>query len=225
MIFLSLCWLITCQCAVFLTYRLNPKYLRLVWPCMYIGWLMFIYQIPRSMNAVQYTLWIILGLWSARLLLYGIWRLWHNRHYAMRRPSIDQGGRASLRLMTTFVPLYAIFYGYPLSWDSAWVRVGGVLAVCALMIELCADSTLVLYKTKHPWGVLKKGMWAYGYPNYMAEILFWIGIFCVSYAASSSLYMYYSLFSGPVLTMLWCIGYRIPAVDAALCARRTLRIQ
>jgi steroid 5-alpha reductase family enzyme len=69
---------------------------------------------------------------------------------------------------------------------------GGVIAFIGALFEFFADNTLYAYrnrKDKIPGGVLREGLWKYTrHPNYLGEMLFWIGVALAGLSAGAPLW-------------------------------------
>lgn len=218
---LSLWWLMTCQLGLYLAKVLfSDAHARVLWPFVYFGWLLVESQSTRAFTEVQKVVSIILFMWGLRFLIYACWRLSQDRHYpiAFRAP-VDSMQLGSLRLMLTFFPLYGIFYGEAQGTDP-WVWLGILVALFGLLVTLSSDVSLIVYKRAHPWGILKTGVrrWC-RYPHYGGEIIFWLGIACVSGSGSRVHYGILAFLAGPVVTLLWLRCVRVPWMDEVLRAR------
>jgi steroid 5-alpha reductase family enzyme len=101
-----------------------------------------------------------------------------------------------------------------------WLGIG--IAIIGFLIETIADMQKYSFKKENPDTFIQSGLWTYiRHPNYLGEILFWIGVFLISisgfensivfFGAISPLWIIFLLlkFSGiPPLEKKWAEKYK-----------------
>jgi steroid 5-alpha reductase family enzyme len=96
--------------------------------------------------------------------------------------------------------------------------VGVVLLIVAIALEWIADNQLAAFRSdpQNEGSVLRSGIWGLlRYPNYTGEMLFWWGVWAVSYAGGAALWTV----AGPVAMTLMFLGISIPMMNRRLANR------
>ena len=118
--------------------------------------------------------------------------------------------------LVVFAAAMPIYYIFMFSGESNWVTwVGFIVALGGTILELKADNQLHKFKIKqnNPIAVMRFGVWKYlRHPNYLGEILFWVGIMLISYTPYTTL----SVISGSLLMLTMFIFISIPLIDKKL---------
>ena len=111
------------------------------------------------------------------------------------------------------IPLYYIFM---FSTEMNWVTYTGLaVAFSGTLLELIADNQLYRFKVKenNPMAVMRYGVWQYlRHPNYLGEILFWLGLMLISYSPYTTIYV----IVGSILMLLMFLFISIPLIDKRL---------
>jgi steroid 5-alpha reductase family enzyme len=173
-------------------------------------------------------------LWSVRLT--ANWaRGWSGldhedwRYVDLRRKS----GRAGYWLVSLsglhLAPTLVVFLGVLPLWlalHDGMERLGGVDLVAALVtfagiaLEFFADNELRRFRRSNgpPDAILERGLWAWSRnPNYLGEILFWLGLALFSVAASGFVWW---AWLGVLAIVAMFLGTSIPMKEARMLARR-----
>ena len=118
--------------------------------------------------------------------------------------------------LVVFVAAMPIYYIFMFSSEMNWVTwIGFIVALGGAYLELIADNQLHKFKVKenNPIAVMRFGVWQYlRHPNYLGEILFWVGIMLISYTPYTTL----SVVSGSILMIAMFVYISIPMIDKRL---------
>lgn len=111
------------------------------------------------------------------------------------------------------IPLYYIFLYSSEMNIVTWI--GFAIAVGGTLLEMTADNQMVKFKkqSKNPMAVMRTGVWKkMRHPNYLGEILFWVGLCAMSYTPYTTM----SAASGVLImiAMFWFIS--TPLIDKKL---------
>ncbi len=91
------------------------------------------------------------------------------------------------------------------------------LSVCAMCLQLVADTEMHIYRETRPAPFIRTGLWKYArHPNYLGEILMWWGIGIYAFMLISD--RWYLLF-GAVLNTLLFLTVSIPMADKRQSAK------
>ena len=123
----------------------------------------------------------------------------------------------TLIVFIAIVPLYYIFmFSEIISWIT-WL--GFIIALFGIILELVADNQLFNFKIKenNPIAVMRFGVWQnLRHPNYLGEILFWLGLALLSYTPYTPIFVV----SGTVIILLMFIFISIPMIEKRLIQRK-----
>jgi steroid 5-alpha reductase family enzyme len=118
--------------------------------------------------------------------------------------------------LVVFVASMPLYYIFLFSSEMNWVTyLGFAVALSGTVLEMIADNQLYKFKVKenNPIAVMRFGVWKYlRHPNYLGEILFWIGLMLISYTPYSTI----SVVSGSLLMLVMFVFISIPMIDKRL---------
>jgi steroid 5-alpha reductase family enzyme len=118
--------------------------------------------------------------------------------------------------LVVFVASMPIYYIFMFASETNWVTwIGFIVALGGTYLELTADNQLNNFKVKqnNPIAVMRFGVWQYlRHPNYLGEILFWVGIMLISYTPYTTI----SVVSGSFLMLVMFLFISIPMIDKRL---------
>ena len=85
------------------------------------------------------------------------------------------------------------------------------VSVCAMLLQLVADTEMHAYRENRPTPFIKTGLWKYSrHPNYLGEILMWWGIGLYAFTLMTDKWF---LLTGAVLNTLLFLIVSIPMAD------------
>lgn len=124
-------------------------------------------------------------LWALRLgffLLRRVHTLGKDERFDDMRPSLRRFlGFWTMQALTCFVvslPALILFNDHDATLSPAFIM-GVTVAAVGLILETMADHQKHRFKNKHPNKFMQTGLWRrVRHPNYMGEILFWLGVAC-----------------------------------------------
>jgi steroid 5-alpha reductase family enzyme len=118
--------------------------------------------------------------------------------------------------LVVFVASMPLYYIFMFSSEMNWVVwLGYVVALSGIILELTADNQLYKFKIKenNPIAVMRFGVWQYlRHPNYLGEILFWVGLMLISYTPYTTI----SVVSGSALVIALFVFVSVPLIDKRL---------
>jgi len=118
--------------------------------------------------------------------------------------------------LVVFVAAMPLYYIFMFSSEMNWVTYTGFfVALGGTVLEMVADNQLHRFKVKenNPIAVMRFGVWQYlRHPNYLGEILFWLGLALISYTPYTTL----SVFAGTLLMLAMFVFISIPMIDKRL---------
>lgn len=124
---------------------------------------------------------------------------------------------AGMLLLATLAMYPALVTGTrPLSWIDA---VGGAWTLAAIVLEATADRQMRGFRAgpRAPGTICERGLWGWSrHPNYLGELLFWWGLYLISYAAQPAAEW---AMLGPIVITLLLTLYSAPALDRRMHAR------
>lgn len=119
----------------------------------------------------------------------------------------------TLVVFVAAMPLYFIFmFSSEINWVT-WL--GFVITIGATILEMTADNQLYQFRIKenNPIAVMRFGVWRYmRHPNYLGEILFWIGLALMAYTPYTTV----SIFSGSILVIVTFLLISVPMLEKRL---------
>ena len=159
----------------------NPTIVDVFWPITIWG-----ICLPQS-YALHWLPFILISLWSLRLSLYLLYTRVHQGHvdprYTQMSSSEDNKNfyffkNFQLQGLLALI-LSQIFLLADLSIDIKpyYLLAGTPIALLGLYLETVADQQLLEFKKDNKGQLCETGLWKYSrHPNYVGEILFWIGL-------------------------------------------------
>ena len=99
-----------------------------------------------------------------------------------------------------------------------WIAI--TVLVAGVMIETIADLQLRRFNREESKSDFQNsGLWKYSrHPNYLGEVLFWIGLFLFSTGMED---FYWWILPGPIFMILMFYAISIPMIDKRMLRRRT----
>lgn len=198
-----------------------------MWSLGFIGVACISIVLLRTTNFYQIFMATLLLIWAVRLGVHGVLVNLHKNRYA-----------SSKEMLHEFVWLHTslVFYLRMVLAVTPWMAVfhyevkNPCLGICFFMffflwcisfiLEIYADTALILYKSRYPWGLLQKGVWRIcRYPNYLGEIGVWWGFWGMTLCISTPEYAVFTFFCCPVLISLWFICVRSVEVERHMSTR------
>lgn len=128
------------------------------------------------------------------------------------------------------IPTLVVFLGLLPLWlalHDGMRRLGGIDLLAALTVlagvalEFFADNALRRFRLARPApdAILERGLWAWSRnPNYLGEMLFWLGLALFSLAAAGFVWW---AWIGTVTIVAMFLGVSIPMKEARMLARRS----
>lgn len=95
---------------------------------------------------------------------------------------------------------------------NAWDPVAAAVMVAGILLEAIADEQMRAFRAENtdPDRVMDRGLWAYSrHPNYLGEILFWLGLGLFGVAAGGGA----SMLLAPALMLAMFLGVSIPMME------------
>ncbi len=118
--------------------------------------------------------------------------------------------------LVVFVAAMPMYYIFMFSTEINWVTWCGFgIALGGVILETVADNQLHRFKIKenNPIAVMRFGVWQYlRHPNYLGEILFWVGLMLIAYTPYTTL----SILSGSLVVIAMFVFISIPMIDQRL---------
>ena len=118
--------------------------------------------------------------------------------------------------LVVFMAIIPLYYIFMFSSEMNWVTyLGFAIALSGVVLELIADNQLYKFKIKenNPIAVMRFGVWQYlRHPNYLGEILFWVGLMLISYTPYTPI----SVVAGSLLLIGMFVFISIPLIDNRL---------
>jgi len=156
-------------------------FLTLVWG----AWLFSDSQFDSSLVAV-----LLISCWALRLGFFLVWRMKKRGSDAR----FDQLKQKPLRyfLVWNIQALWIVITVSPALYlitrdtvpSSGWVYLGATVSVMGLLIEAIADQQKLRFVMSGATGFMKDGLWSRSqHPNYLGEIMFWLGMSITASAA------------------------------------------
>lgn len=194
--------------------------------------LFWMYHAPYEGNVNRQVLvLVIVTIWAARLTLNWA-RGWQGLHHEDWRYTdlAEKTGRLYWLVSfwgIHFFPTILVFLGcLPLMYcmeSSKPLEIFDALAVFvtlgAVAIETIADEQLKTFKKKKGAELMKSGIWAFSrHPNYLGEILFWVGLFIFAMNHETNLYWASSI--GFVSMVVLFVFISIPMMEKRMIAKR-----
>ncbi|MFP4378118.1 MAG: DUF1295 domain-containing protein [Spirochaetales bacterium] len=217
-------------------WSLAPPVIVLFWIAAYRGGIGAAFE-GSSTGAVLWLSLLLLAfvVWSVRLTANWV-RRWHgfgdeDWRYGMLK---GQFGRAEIVIDfigVHFFPTLIVFVGLvPVAFalqrtasmadpfSMLTLVAGGLLLTAAIGLEWVADNQLAAFRSDPSTGgkILRTGIWGVvRHPNYIGEMLFWWGVWALSYAAGVELWT----LVGPVAMTAMFLGISIPMMNRRLASR------
>jgi len=179
----------------------------------------------------HYAVFFVISFWSWRLTLNWArsWPGFHHEDWRYIKLAKDNGklyplvnffGIHAFPTFMVFVGMWPIFYIFQNQLQSSGILYLGVaVSIIGTLFELFADNQLAAFRAeKHKTEkLLDKGLWARSRnPNYLGEILFWVGLFIIGQAFVAPLYT----IAGVVTMLFLFIVISIPMKEKRMLERR-----
>ena len=170
-----------------------PFYFVLLWMSIY----------PNVLDMQRTIIIIIICLWSWRLTLNWA-RSWTGFHHEDWRyvklakdcgklyPIVNFFGIHLFPTLLVFAGMWPIYYTFQYELNSSVLWFFGiVIASVGIVFEFIADNQLAAFRKTKPTNskLLDTGLWSRSRnPNYLGELLFWIGLFVIGIAYKAPIY-------------------------------------
>lgn len=187
---------------------------------------------PEVITIYHYLIFVVISLWSWRLTFNWI-RSWHGfshedwRYVKLAKengamyPVVNFFGIHLLPTLWVFGGMWPLFYIFDgTSPQLAVLILGLFISLLGTALEFFADNTLSEFR-KRPnpksGDLLEEGLWGRcRHPNYLGEMLFWIGLFFCGLAFGAPLYT----FLGCLSIVILFIFISIPMKEKRMAERR-----
>lgn len=156
-----------------------------------------------TLSVYEYLIFLVISLWSWRLTLNWVrsWPGFHHEDWRYVKLAKDNGRLYPLvnffgiHLFPTFMVfagMWPIFYVFSNGLQSrSLLFLGLTVSFIGTLLELVADNQLAVFRSKkyRTEKLLDTGLWARSRnPNYLGEILFWVGLFIIGMGYGAPLY-------------------------------------
>jgi len=121
--------------------------------------------------------------------------------------------------LIVFLGLYPIYYVFTNSINyEVFIYIGVLVMLISATISYYADNQLRRHKRSNSTESIKTGLWKYSrHPNYLAELIFWVGCYIVGLSVGFNLYA-----SLGVIGMIILFNfYSIPKMEKKLLKSKT----
>lgn len=185
----------------------------------------------NNLNIYHYILYIVFSFWSIRLTINWIitfenrkWIDW--RYQDLKAKSnkytwqfINFFGIMMMPTLLVFVAFIPLIYAININLN-AFSLIGSFIILIGTLLELFSDHYMHKFlKSNHKNEVVNIGLWKYSrHPNYLGEILIWIGVYLV---VLLSAYEYWYLFVGMLLIILLFNFISIPLAEKRQLSKRS----
>jgi len=157
-------------------------------PVMVIWAMYWQYEIPFQLYHLLFL--IPLACWSLRLTINWITGFedlaWEDWRYKKLKSQNPRHSNLMVFLGIMMMPTVLVFLGTIPAWYFLRTKplhpvlpaIGGLVILLGTVIEYVADSQMRRHKTSSNSGPIDEGLWRYSrHPNYLGEILVWVGFF------------------------------------------------
>ncbi len=194
--------------------------------------LQWIYLFFQDLNMFHYLAFGVVSLWSWRLTLNWV-RSWDGfghedwRYIDLAKqtgkmyPAVNFLGIHIFPTMMVFGGMLPLFYTIGNSNPNSLIFIAGAaVSLIGIYFEFSADNVLYKFRnnpsTKRE-DVLQEGLWGRcRYPNYLGEILFWLGLAIVGQAYGAPLFT----FAGSIAMITMFLFVSIPMKEKRMSERR-----
>jgi steroid 5-alpha reductase family enzyme len=187
----------------------------------------------EALPARQALVLLLVALWAARLT-WNWARGWTGLAHEDWRYVDMRGWSGGLYWLVSLLALHAfptamVFLGCLPLWLAlaggarplgALDAVGAALALGGTALEFFADNQLLRFKRggPPPGATLESGLWAWSrHPNYLGEILFWIGLACFGQAAAG--FVWWAWVGAAAMLLMFRFA-SLPLIERRMLARR-----
>ncbi len=180
----------------------------------------------------QILILIAVSIWGIRLTL-NWWRGWGGLHHEDWRYRDLAAKTGNFYWVVSFLgihlfPTIIVFLGclpmMPAMKSNApvnyWDFVAFFIAVTAALLEFMADEQMKIFKSQKTTdsSICNIGLWRYSrHPNYLGEILFWMGIMIFALGINVNEYLWTGI--GFIVMILLFLGISIPMMEKRLKTR------
>ena len=179
----------------------------------------------------HYAVFFVISFWSWRLTLNWArsWPGFHHEDWRYVKLAKDNGklyplvnffGIHAFPTFMVFVGMWPIFYIFQNQLQySVILYLGVAVSIIGTLFEFFADNQLAAFRSKKnkTEKLLDTGLWARSRnPNYLGEILFWVGLFIIGLAYAAPLYT----IAGAVTMMSLFLFISIPMKEKRMLERR-----
>lgn len=199
-----------------------PFYFVLFWSMLYLEKL----DLHRILSM------LVISIWSWRLTLNWV-RSWSGFHHEDWRyiklakengklyPLVNFFGIHLFPTLLVFAGMWPIYYIFQNQLFSSGIFFLGIaVSLIGTGLEYVADNQLAAFRKTNPPStqLLDTGIWSRSrHPNYLGEMLFWLGLFVIGYAYQAP---YYTVI-GALSMMALFIFISIPMKEARMSARKS----
>lgn len=195
--------------------------------------LMWVYLYDDKITLLHWIMITVVSIWSWRLSLnWG--RSWADfshedwRYIKLAKdtgkfyPAVNFLGIHLFPTLLVFFGMWPLFYLFTNGISLTWMFYVGVgISLIGISLEYFADNKLYEFRNRPnqvQGEILETGLWGImRYPNYMGEMLFWIGVFFMGHSFGAP------LFTGIGALMMCClfVFISIPMKEKRMLERRT----
>ncbi|MCB0477967.1 MAG: DUF1295 domain-containing protein [Crocinitomicaceae bacterium] len=194
--------------------------------------LLFAVELYSYLDWKQWVFFLVVSLWSWRLTL--SWaRGWAGFHHEDFRyvDLAKQSGKMYPFVNFLGIHLFPTLMVFGCFWPALWIigpepkfewlfYIGSLISIVGIWLELQADNELAKFRRRpnpKTEDLLDSGIWGQiRYPNYLGEMLFWLGVFVSGIAYRAPLYTGV----GVVALILMFFFISIPMKDKRMASRR-----
>ena len=195
--------------------------------------LQWIYLYGESLNIYHWVAFAIVSAWSWRLTLNWArsWSDFSHEDWRYIKLAKDTGklypfvNFSGIHLFPTALvfggmwPLFSLFTG---SLNQVWLfGLGAAISLTGILFEFFADNQLFKFRNRsnpNQGEILETGLWGViRYPNYLGEMLFWIGLFVIGYSFGAAWYTG----AGALAMCILFVFISIPMKEERMLERRT----
>ena len=195
----------TVVCFIFSIIKKNSSVYDAFWsviPFYFVGFWTFLYY--DHMTLIHWTAFSVVSIWSWRLTLNWA-RSWSDfshedwRYIKLAKdtgkmyPAVNFLGIHLFPTLLVFAGMWPLFYLLSNTIQINWlVYFGVIISLLGIALEFIADNQLFAFRNRenpNTKELLDTGLWGkMRYPNYLGEMLFWIGLFVMGLSFGAPIY-------------------------------------